>query len=56
MNKEEIIRNSYYDLAGFSSIKDQLKSAQARDKSITLNDVKEWRNKNLEKKNTIKRI
>ena len=54
MNKEEIIKNSYYDLAGFGSIKDQLKSAQARDKSITLNDVKEWRNKNLEKKTQLK--
>ena len=41
-------------MAGFSSIKDQLKSAQARDKSITLNDVKEWRNKNLEKKTQLK--
>ena len=38
--KLEIIKNSYYDLAGFSSIKDQLKSAQARDKSITLDDIK----------------
>jgi hypothetical protein len=52
--KLEIIKNSYYDLAGFSSIKDQLKSAQARDKSITLNDIKEWRNKNLEKKTQLK--
>ena len=54
MNKEEIIKHSYYDLAGFGSIKDQLKSAQARDKSITLNDIKEWRNKNLEKKTQLK--
>ena len=54
MSKEETIKNSYYDLAGFSSIKDQLKSAQARDKSITLNDIKEWRNKNLEKKTQLK--
>ena len=50
MSKEEIIKNSYYGLAGFSSIKDQLKSAQARDNNITLDDIKEWRNKNLEKK------
>jgi len=54
MDKQKIIHDSYYDLAGFSSIKDQLKSAQARDKSITLNDVKEWRNKNLEKKTQLK--
>ena len=54
MDKQKIIHDSYYDLAGFSSIKDQLKSAQARDKSITLNDVKEWRNKSLEKKTQLK--
>ena len=41
-------------MAGFSSIKDQLKSAQARDKSITLDDIKEWRNENLEKKTQLK--
>ena len=52
--KLEIIKNSYYDLAGFSSIKDQLKSAQARDNNITLDDIKEWRNKNLEKKTQLK--
>ena len=52
--KLEVIKNSYYDLAGFGSIQDQLKSAQARDKSITLNDIKEWRNKNLEKKTQLK--
>ena len=54
MNKEEVIKNIYSCLAGFSSIKDQLKSAQARDKSITLDDIKEWRTKNLEKKTHLK--
>ena len=54
MSKEELIKNAYYDLAGFGSIKDQLKSAQARDKNITIDDIKAWRDKNIEKKTNLK--
>jgi hypothetical protein len=54
MSKEETIKNAYYDLAGFGSLQDQLKSAKARDSTITIDDVKAWREKNIEKKTNLK--
>ena len=54
MSKEDIFKHAYYDLAGFGSIQDQLKSAKARDKNITIDDIKAWRDKNIEKKTNLK--
>jgi len=54
MSKEEITKNESYDLAGFGSIQDQLKSASARDKNITVDDIKTWRDNNIEKKTNLK--
>ena len=50
MSKDEIINKIYYDLGGFGSMKTTLEDAHKYDKTITLNDVKAWFNKNVEKK------
>jgi hypothetical protein len=52
--KNKIINDTYYDLAGFTSLNDHYKSAKSRDNSITLKDVKEWRSKNVEHKSQLK--
>ena len=38
----ETISKIYNDLSGFGSIKQTFDEARKKDKSITLNDVKEW--------------
>ena len=37
---EKIISDTYTDLAGFNNLKDHFKSAKAKGKDITLDDVK----------------
>ena len=51
---EKIIYDTYTDLAGFNNLKDHFKSAKAKDNSITLEDVKKWRSKNIELKTNLK--
>lgn len=53
-NKSEIIRQAYYDPAGFGSLKDTLRDARATDKTITLKDVKAWFSRNVEQKRNLK--
>ena len=53
-NKSEIIRQAYFDPAGFGSLKDTLRDARASDKTITLKDVKAWFNRNIEQKRNLK--
>ena len=53
-NTIKIISDSYTDLAGFNNIKDHFKSVKEKDKTITLEDVKQWRNKNIEMKTNLK--
>ena len=54
MDKNEIIKKLYYDPAGFGSIQATLKDARAKDKTITLNDVKAWFKINVEQKKNLK--
>ena len=54
MNKDEIIEKCYYDEAGYSSIKETLKDAKVYDKSITYDDVKNWKAANIETKRQLK--
>jgi hypothetical protein len=54
MDKQKGNHDSYCDPAGFGSLQDQLKSAKARDSTITIDDVKAWREKNIEKKTNLK--
>ena len=39
MSKDDIIATAQYDLAGFNSIKDHLKDAQLKEKSIPIDDM-----------------
>ena len=51
---EKIIANAYYDLGGFTSIKEHLKDARQKDKNISLEDIKAWRNTNIEPTKNLK--
>ena len=50
VNKDDIIKNIYFDRSGFGSIATTFKDAKAKEPSITLSDVKEWFKKNIEVK------
>ena len=52
--KAEIISKIYNDLSGFGSIKQTFDEARKIDKTITLNDVKEWKEKNIVRKTNLK--
>ena len=50
MDKQDIIKKVYYDPAGYGSMATTLADSRKKDKSITLADVKEFFDKNIEKK------
>ena len=54
MDKNAIIKKIYHDPAGFGSLKNTLKSAREKDKTIKLDDVKAWFAKNVEQKRNLK--
>ena len=54
MDKNSVIKKIYYDPAGFGSMQATLKDARAKDKTITLNDVKAWFKSNVEQKRNLK--
>ena len=54
MDKNNIISKIYYDRSGFGSIKTTLEDARKVNKSITLDDVKQFFNSNVEKKDNLK--
>ena len=49
-NKDKIISDIYFDRAGFGSQAVTYKDAKAKDKSITMADVKAWFEKNIDRK------
>ena len=49
-DKDKIIEKVYFDPAGFGSINSILKDAKVYDKNITYDDVKQWKDKNVERK------
>ena len=49
-NKDKIISDIYFDRSGFGSQAVTFKDAKAKDKSITMADVKAWFEKNIERK------
>ena len=53
-NKNDIISKIYFDRSGFGSIQTTYRDARAKDKTITLNDVKEWFIKNVEQKKQLR--
>ena len=54
MSKDEIIERMYFDESGYSSIKETLKDAQAIDPTITYDDLKKWKEQNIETKRQLK--
>ena len=54
MSKQEIINKIYHDQAGFQSVQNTYKDAHKKDKSITLKDVQDWFNKNVNRKTQLK--
>ena len=53
-DKQTIIKQIYYDPAGFDGIKKTFEDARKKDKTITLNDVKEFFKTNIEQKKQLK--
>ena len=53
-SKQEIIKKIYYDPSGHGSLKTTLEDARQVDKTITINDVKEFFKNNIEKKTQLK--
>ena len=49
-NKAEIISKIYNDLSGFGSIQQTFAEARKVDKTITLNDIKVWKENNIVRK------
>jgi hypothetical protein len=50
MSKNEIISKIYFDVSGYGSIQNTLKESKQKDKTITLDNVKEWFKSNVEQK------
>jgi hypothetical protein len=48
-DRSEILRKIYFDPAGFMSMQRLYKEAKEKDKTITMNIVKEWYDNNIEK-------
>ena len=48
--KDKITSEAYYDQAAFGSIATTYKDAKKKDASITMQDVKEWVQENVERK------
>ena len=53
-NKNDIIKNVYYDRSGFGNIKNTFDDARKIDNTIKIDDVKQWFKENLEKKTQLK--
>ena len=52
MDKLDALHLSYYnERYGFGNLQEQLKEAKQLNQDITLDDVKNWRDKNIEKQN-----
>ena len=54
MDKDTIIKNIYYDRAGYGSIQKTYKEARDKESSITLKNVKDWFQKNIERTKQLK--
>jgi transposase InsO family protein len=52
-DKDSIIKEIYYDYANMGSMSETLKQARAKDKTITMADVKSWYERNLVRKTNL---
>ena len=55
MKYDGLIKKIYFDPAGFGTVQETYKDAKKVDSSITVKDVGDWFERNVERK-TIKRI
>lgn len=53
-NKNDVISKIYFDKAGYGSIKTTFEDAKKKDKTITIEDVKDFFDKSVEKKTNLK--
>ena len=53
-SKDDVIHDIYYDKAGFNSVVQTWKEAKQKEKTITLENVKDWFKKNVEQKQQVK--
>ena len=53
MDKNKIIEQAYHDPLGYGSIQNTLRDARKLDSSITLDDVKKWKEANVEQTTTM---
>ena len=54
IDRNDIISKIYYDRSGYGSITTTYKDAKQKEQSITLTDVKEWFQKNIEQKKQLR--
>ena len=52
--KNEIISKVYYDTAGYGSVANTLADAKTYDSTITYDDVKKWKERNIERKTNLR--
>ena len=48
-----LLKKVYYDPAGYGSIQDTYKDAKKKDATIKVSDVKDWFERNVERKNSL---
>ena len=53
-NKQDVIKNIYFDRSGFGSMKTTLKEAREKDKTITMADVQQFFRKNVEQRKQLR--
>ena len=52
--KDKIIAKVYYDLAGYGSVAATLEDAKKYNSNITYDDVKRWKERNTERKTSLR--
>ena len=48
-----LLKKIYYDPAGFGTIQETYKDVKKKDATITINDVRDWFERNVERKNDL---
>ena len=53
MKYDGLIKKIYYDPAGFGTVQETYKDVKKLDSSITVKDVRDWFERNVERKNNL---
>ena len=54
MKCDGLIKKVYYDPSGYGSIQDTYKDVKKLDRSITVSDIKDWFERNVERKKQLR--